>query len=181
MILGILSDTHGHRERTASAVRAMRDAGIEGIIHCGDVGSPEILDEFAGLQTWVVRGNTDYLDADLDRYAKSLGITIAPETPLMLDIGGRTIAVFHGHEPTFNHLLKLLLKTSELPADFGRCDYILHGHTHIAGSTRIGPVRVINPGALVRTQLCTVAILDLRTDRVRFLEIDDEVSETLPA
>ena len=181
MILGILSDTHGQQQRTACAIRAMKSMGAESIIHCGDVGATEIFDELAGMRAWVVHGNTDYLDDGVDRYAKSLGITLVPETPLMLDIGGRTIAVFHGHEPLFNSLLKHLLNTGELPEDFGRCDYILHGHTHIAGSTRIGPVRVINPGALVRAQLYTVAILDLRTDRVRFLEITDDAAEILSA
>ena len=53
MILGILSDTHGHARRTAAAVRLLQQLGAEAFVHCGDVGSPDVLDELAGRRAGV--------------------------------------------------------------------------------------------------------------------------------
>lgn len=50
-------------------------------------------------------------------------------------------------------------------------DYLLSGHSHIAGESRVGPTRRINPGALFEADEFSVAILDLATDDVRFINI----------
>jgi putative phosphoesterase len=56
MILGVISDTHGLLR--PEAVAALK--GSELIIHAGDVGKPEILDELRRLApTFAVRGNVD--------------------------------------------------------------------------------------------------------------------------
>jgi predicted phosphodiesterase len=56
----------------------------------------------------------------------------------------------------------------------------LHGHTHVARDERLGPLRVINPGALQRAAVHTVATLDLRTDQVGFWRVDDARSDATP-
>src|SRR5205085_6025996 len=60
MRLGILSDTHGNLATSAAGVRALLDAGAEYLIHCGDVGSTEILELLAGHPAVFVFGNTDW-------------------------------------------------------------------------------------------------------------------------
>ena len=50
-------------------------------------------------------------------------------------------------------------------------DYLLVGHTHVRSDTRQGRIRVINPGALYRASIKTVALLNLATDRLVFIEV----------
>ena len=49
--------------------------------------------------------------------------------------------------------------------------YLCHGHTHATRDERLGPTRVINPGALFRARRHTVAVLDLARDEVSFLAV----------
>jgi len=56
MTLGIVADTHGYLDP------CLRDmlAGVDAILHGGDVGSPEILDELRHIApVYAVRGNVD--------------------------------------------------------------------------------------------------------------------------
>ena len=98
MILGILSDTHGHQHAAAAAVRLLKEAGAEALVHCGDVGGMAVLDELAVLPAWFVRGNTDEPGSLLIEYARSIGITPPMDVPLRIDLDGHSLAVFHGHE-----------------------------------------------------------------------------------
>ena len=50
-------------------------------------------------------------------------------------------------------------------------DYVLLGHSHVAGEQRVGRVRLVNPGALHRARVKTVALLDLATDALRWIEV----------
>lgn len=173
MILGVLSDSHGQVKRTAAAVRLLQRMGAKAFVHCGDVGGIEVLEQFAGLPAWVVCGNTDCPDAKLVCQAESLGVRVTPAGPLRFELAGRAIAVFHGHEGAFVRVVRVLSEQGAPPADFGPCDYVLHGHTHVANHARVGPVRVINPGALHRAVAYTVATVDLRADNVQFWELSD--------
>jgi uncharacterized protein len=57
ILVGVISDTHGLLR--AEAIDALR--GVELILHAGDVGKPEVLDELRRLApTFVVRGNVDH-------------------------------------------------------------------------------------------------------------------------
>lgn len=175
MKLGILSDSHGRAKRVRRAIALLREAGAAALMHCGDVGGQEVIDELgaAGLPAWFVWGNTDYPDPALARYAADLGITPPGEPPLRIELAGKRLAVFHGHEPGFEQLIRLAREgDAEALAAAAAADYILHGHTHVAADTRIGSVRIINPGALHRASEPTVAVLDLATDELRFITVD---------
>lgn len=172
MILGLLSDTHGFAQRTANAVEVLMHCGAEALVHCGDVGSTGVLDALAGTRAWIVRGNTDYLDGEIARYAELLGLHFARETPLRLELAGRRLVVFHGHEPEFGRLFNG--DEEDARTALGRCDYLLHGHTHVAADTRIGRLRIINPGALHRAGVYTVATLDIARDELRFWRVFDD-------
>jgi putative phosphoesterase len=181
MILGILSDTHGAQATTARALQVLRQAGAEAFVHCGDVGRADVLDELAGTRAWVVLGNTDGGNQDLLRYGTELGLTMAPSGPLRIELAGRVLAVFHGHERAFSRLMTGLADEGAVPPDLARCDYVLHGHTHsprdmrvgAAGGHGAGSLRIINPGALHRAVEHTVATLDLQTDRLQFWRVPE--------
>jgi putative phosphoesterase len=124
IVIGLISDTHGLvRASVHSAL-----AGVSLILHAGDVGGDEILDEL-GLIAPVnaVYGNTD-----------------APGNPRLIEsidctIGGVSIHVSHGHElgsPTPARLLE------RYPSDV-----VVYGHTHRQLVARAGERLVVNPGA----------------------------------
>jgi len=64
------------------------------------------------------------------------------------------VAATHGHDP---RLLGELIADCQFP-------YVCHGHTHRLRDERVGDVRIINPGALHRAKMHTVAVLDTDTD-----------------
>jgi hypothetical protein len=157
MILGILSDSHGHPRPVRAAVELFDRLGVEHIIHCGDIGGVEVLDELVGHSCTMVWGNTDVVDGAVLAFLQAADLPAPAPGPASLTLAGNSIAVFHGHERGFEAACALM-----------RLDYIFHGHTHQWRDERIGKTRIINPGALHRTRMKTVATLDLDTDQVTF-------------
>lgn len=181
MILGILSDTHGRAELTALALGILRNAGAQVFIHCGDVGGESVLDQLATVKAHFVWGNTDEPGAALTGHVRALGLPLPGAPPLRLNFGHKSIAAFHGHEPEFARLAQLADNID--PGPFRRlaaADYVLFGHRHVPYDRQCGPVRVINPGAIHRAQVRTVATLDLTRDLLRFWIVDPERPAALP-
>jgi putative phosphoesterase len=123
-VVGLISDTHGKLRAEVHVALA----GVDVILHAGDVGGDEILDELALIApVHAVIGNTD-----------------APGNPrlrreLLYRAAELDIHVSHGHElgePTPQALL------ARYPADV-----IVYGHTHRALVTRAAGRLVVNPGA----------------------------------
>jgi putative phosphoesterase len=161
VLIGILSDTHGHGEAASAAVSLLRTEGAHYLIHCGDVGSPSVLDALAdAVPAAFVWGNTDFDRAALSRYAKALKISCF-DTFGELDLAGKRIAVTHGDDA---RLVRRILAEQQH-------DYLLVGHTHVKENRHVGRVRVINPGALYRAAEKTVALLDAAADELRFLTV----------
>lgn len=160
MLLGILSDTHSDTQSTAAAVAALAQRHAQMLVHCGDVGSPMVLNELMGMPAAFVWGNCDYGRQDLENHARRLGIRCGGSF-LELEIDGKRIAVLHGDNVTMK---KELLARQEH-------DYLLQGHTHVAGEDRCGRIHIINPGALHRARPHTAALLDVPTGRVELLTI----------
>lgn len=162
MKLGILSDSHGRVEMVRRALAELDAAGTQVFVHCGDVGGLDVLDELAGRRAWFVWGNTDEPRPFWRPHVAELGLPW-PDGPVELALAGRSIGVYHGHERAFREALR-----------DARFDYLLHGHTHQRDDYREGPMRVINPGALHRVALPTVAVLDLERDDLRFVALERE-------
>jgi uncharacterized protein len=81
ILVGVISDTHGLLR--PEAVDALR--GVELILHAGDVGKPEVLDELRRLApTFVVRGNVDHGD-----WASQLPVS------KIVEVGGRGFYMLH--------------------------------------------------------------------------------------
>jgi putative phosphoesterase len=160
MRLGIVSDTHDQLDRTQRAVQLLQDDGAEALIHCGDFTRPEVLEVCAVLPCYFVFGNNDdFSIPDLKRAAEQTG-AVCLEWGGEVTLSGKRIAVTHGH---FHTDVRRLLATQP--------DYLLTGHSHIAGESRAGKTRRINAGALHRASKFTVAVLDLESDEVRFLPV----------
>ena len=164
MIVGILSDTHDRVDTARAGIKLLQEHGPEYLIHCGDVGSDQILDLLAGLPSPFVFGNTDWDRAALQRYAEQIGVACWG-TLGSLSLDGKQIAVTHGDD----HRLKQRLFAGQ------NYDYLFQGHTHIPRDERVGRTRVINPGALHRAREKTVAVLDTETDALKFLVVGSAV------
>lgn len=161
MLIGILSDSHDSTVAMAAAVRLLRDGGAEFLVHCGDVGSQMMLDHLAGIPAAFVWGNCDWDRMGLQRYAAELGIACYGAFG-DLTLGGKKIALLHGDDAA---------RKAQVLAE-QRHDYLLCGHTHVADDRRVGKTRVINPGALFRTNRKSVAILDTATDELRSIAVE---------
>ncbi|MDZ7632404.1 MAG: metallophosphoesterase family protein [Gemmatimonadaceae bacterium] len=123
-VIGLISDTHGMvRPGVFDAL-----AGVERILHAGDVGPDDVLTELELIApVSAVFGNTDR--PGNPRH----------EAELVLEIGGVSIHVSHGHElgsPTPANLVEAYPQR-----------VIIYGHTHRQLITETGGRLVINPGA----------------------------------
>jgi putative phosphoesterase len=156
--VGIISDTHNQVERTQSAVELLQNEGADLLIHCGDFTSTEIVTICAVMPFYFVFGNNDYA-ADLEWAAEQTGAACLGWGG-ELTVGDKRIAVTHGH------------LTSDLrPLLESQPDYLLSGHSHMPDDSQAGVTRRINPGALFRARDYSVALLDVATDSLRFLEV----------
>ena len=124
IIVGLISDTHGLLR--PSVHKALE--GVELILHAGDVGGLEILEELRIIApVQAVYGNTDPVgDPNL-------------ENELIVPIGGLTIHVSHGHEVGSPTPQKLLTTYPQ--------DVLIYGHTHRQLVTHAEGRLVVNPGA----------------------------------
>jgi len=124
VVVGLISDTHGLVR--ASVHEAL--AGVDLILHAGDVGGDDILDELRIIApVHAVYGNTDDI----------ANPGLAPE--VVMEIGGVSIHVSHGHEVGSPTPERLVARYSQ--------DVIVYGHTHRQLVTKVGKQLVINPGA----------------------------------
>ena len=121
MRIGLISDTHGLLR--PEALTAL--AGVEEIIHAGDIGTPQILDGLRAVApVHAVRGNNDRG-------------SWADEVPLrlLLTLKGVRVHVLHD--------------VNELTADDdeGSFDVVVAGHSHKPGVTERGRILMVNPGS----------------------------------
>lgn len=150
MRLGVVSDTHGHVEYARQAVRKFESFQVDRVLHCGDVGTAEVVELFAPWPTGFVFGNCDY-----DRTALAAAIEAAGQTCYgefgTLELDGRRIAVLHGDDHQRYH--------AALAG--GRFDLVCYGHTHVADLRQHGATWALNPGALYRANPHTLAVVEL--------------------
>ena len=122
--IGLISDTHGLvRPEVHQAL-----AGVELILHAGDVGGDDVLDEIGLIApVHAVYGNTD-VPGD-PRLAQEL----------VRRIGGVAIHVSHGHEVGSPNPQRLLARYPER--------VLVYGHTHRRLVVEAEGRLVVNPGA----------------------------------
>ena len=121
MVIGLISDTHGLLR--PEALHALR--GSQRIIHAGDVGALEILDQLRTIApVSVVRGNVD----------KGAWACELPETE-SIEIGDVLIYVLHD------------LAQLDLKPEAAGFEVVVSGHTHIPMQEKRGGVLYFNPGS----------------------------------
>ena len=141
--IGIISDTHGLLRPEAE--RGL--AGVDHIVHAGDIGRPEIIDALRRIApVTAIRGNVDS-----GEWAREY-----PDT-ILLRLAGKSLYVLHD------------LKT--LQADPGAdIDVIVSGHSHVPKIERVGAVVYVNPGSAGPRRFklpITLATIEVTSDGIR--------------
>jgi hypothetical protein len=121
ILIGVISDTHGLLRPEAMA--ALR--GSQHIIHAGDVGNPEILNQLGEIAlVTAVRGNIDK-----GTWARKL-----PQTQVV-ELSGISIYVLHD------------LSTLDLKPRAAGFTVVISGHSHVAKQEVRDGVLYFNPGS----------------------------------
>jgi putative phosphoesterase len=134
MLLGVVSDTHGYFD--PRLIEAF--AGVDAILHAGDVGSAAVLEALASLAPlYAVCGNND----------EPLGCLGLPHV-LDLTFEGVNVRIVH-----------------QLPhaGDLSQTDVIVFGHSHRLVNEARDWVLHLNPGAAGRTGFHAVQTAALLT------------------
>src|SRR4051794_1053544 len=97
MLIGIVSDTHGHAGYTTAAVKVLDGLPIAAVLHCGDIGSPRIVPLFAQWPAHFVFGNVDYDSEVLREAIEAAGQTCHGRFG-RLELAGRQIAFLHSDD-----------------------------------------------------------------------------------
>jgi len=120
-LIGVISDTHGLLRDEAGAVLRVSDH----IIHAGDVGNPEILDQLRTIApVTVVRGNI-YKGAWAPRLAETE----------VVELAGASIYVLHD------------LSQLDLKPEAAGFAAVIYGHSHVPKQEMRGTVLYFNPGS----------------------------------
>lgn len=141
-IVGVISDTHGLVRPEAVAALA----GVDLIVHAGDVGSPDVLDRLGQVApVHAVRGNVDR-----GEWADRL-----PESDVV-EIGGHCLYVIHN------------LADLDLDPAAAEMSAVIAGHSHRPHSEQRRGVWYLNPGSAgPRRFKLPVALARLRIERDR--------------
>jgi putative phosphoesterase len=150
MRIGVISDTHGHMGFTSAAVELLRERNVEVVLHCGDIGTPDVVGLFVDWPTHFVLGNTDYDAESIRDAAEENGMHFHGRFA-DLTLAGRRIAVLHGDDH------RRFYET----VSGGEYDLVCYGHTHQAEHHLEGKTLVLNPGALYRADPHSFAVVDL--------------------
>jgi putative phosphoesterase len=147
--LGVISDTHipdrAHR-LDPRVMPIFRSAGVEAILHAGDVSSPGVLAQLGEVATvYAVRGNRDWL------WLRNLPVA------RRLDFSGVTIGLTHGHGNLWNYLKDRIYFMRQgyhperllprLLAEFPDVRVIVFGHGHSPLNQWMGVQLLFNPGS----------------------------------
>ena len=148
MKIGVLSDTHNHFDRRIAHLFA----GVDHILHGGDIGMPLILLELERIApVTAVGGNTDDLGFG---YQETALVTLA----------GRKFLV--------RHIVKPQAPADSLRASLARerPDVVVFGHTHKPFCQNIGGSLFFNPGYAGKPRFGldrSVAILHCDPNQIR--------------
>lgn len=96
--LGVLSDTHGDAATTRRAVEAFQARAVQLLVHCGDIGSPEIPPLLCGWPSHFVLGNVDWNSARLQAAIAAQDGQVLHGRCGTLTVGKRRLAWLHGDD-----------------------------------------------------------------------------------
>ena len=148
--IGVVSDTHGQVSFTRQAVRILESMDVQLVLHCGDIGTPQIVELFTAWPTHFVFGNVDEDRHELRSAIRAAGL-VCHDRFGSLVIGERRIAFLHSDDT------RLFAQTTRS----NEWDLVCYGHTHVAEHHQQGRTLVLNPGAIYRANPHSLAVVTL--------------------
>ena len=159
MRIGIVSDTHDMLRNVERIVALFDAAGVERVVHTGDITQAKTLRVFARMRAGMVGvfGNNDLERESLEAACDEYGLGLC-DPPLRLEWAGRRLAVVHDPADLTEDLI-------------ASCDVALHGHDHRRRIERVNGALVVNPGECAghMVGLNAVGVLDLERLAVEIL------------
>lgn len=148
--LGVLADTHipdRARYLNPQVLLVFEQAGVEAILHAGDVSVPGVLEQLESVApVYAVRGNRDWVAL------KSL------PAALQLNFNGAIVGLTHGHGHVWNYFIdrlkyilwgyRLEIFLPRLLATFPTAKVIVFGHTHRPLNIQVDGKLLFNPGSV---------------------------------
>ncbi|MGH2363438.1 MAG: metallophosphoesterase family protein [Chloroflexota bacterium] len=128
MNVGVLADTHiPKRARDLPAQAYQLLAGVDAIVHAGDVLEEPLLRQLAAIAPlYAVQGNNDH--------------TLALPATIECTWDGVQVAVIHDAGPAQGRAARLRRR-------FPQADVVIFGHSHIPINAREAGVLLLNPGS----------------------------------
>lgn len=162
-LIGILSDTHDNQANLQTALGVLREKGVEKLVHCGDLTSPETTLHLYGFHVIHVTGNGDLFTAEIRRRLLEMRPDNFSGVVYEGEIEGIWVAATHGHIPG---------KIEQLTRS-GRYQFVFRGHSHHRKVESIGNCTVINPGALggVKRESRSFGVFDLAHRKFQLIEL----------
>ena len=125
-------------------------AGVDAILHGGDINQQAVIDALSELApVRVVRGNNDRAWAE--------------HIPPYLDFELAGLRIYMTH------------RKKDLPADLSAWDLVIYGHSHRYEETWMGHTLLLNPGSCGPrrfNQAITLAVLEVETGKIHVRRID---------
>jgi putative phosphoesterase len=135
---------------TSEALRLIEPFNPRLVIHCGDIGSEDVVSLFTGWPAHFVLGNVDDDERGLRRAIEVAGHTFHGRFG-ELELCGKRIAFLHGDD---SERFRAAIRS-------GDWDLVCYGHTHRAKQEFVDRTLVLNPGAVYRASPHSVAIVEL--------------------
>jgi putative phosphoesterase len=154
--IGIISDTHGLLRAEVFDVFA----GVEHVLHAGDVGDPGILDELAAIApVTAVWGNVDGWD-----------VRGRTKEVAEVELAGVRVVVVHGMQ--FGSPMP-----EKVAAAYPDAGLVVFGHSHRPLIRQVGPTLAVNPGSAGRQRFrdpVSVALAEIVDGKVtaRLVDLD---------
>ena len=131
--VGVISDTHIRSlDEGAEFIQYLLShhfAGVDAVLHAGDLVHPDLPLLFADRPFYCVKGNMDSVELD------------APDQRIV-EFGGYRIGLIHGWGDAVDLESRLLLHCQSV-----ELDCLVYGHSHKPVCHKVGSVLVMNPGS----------------------------------
>lgn len=164
MRIGLISDTHIPEACEHLPARVFEVfAGIDLVMHAGDVYVNRVLDELARIAPVIAAlGNGD---EGLDGRRFRLDADARVRAAHLVEVDGVRIGLVHAI-PTPDETSELVFASAMHREFGGPVDVVVQGHSHVEGVARYGRTLVVNPGSATLPRNLvgvpgTVAILEI--------------------